>query len=216
MSPNAVDTGSTTKSPNFTASHSVLLDHPISIVFEILGTTKGHERVCKLSSLCSSFELLEHDEVALADNAKLAESSVRTLPAHTTLPTGASISADGASHAQADVKPATEAANPRLLPRQAFKMQEVVPVLFGVIKTTVDLSGTLTWDEYARVALYETISNQGIVTWKVRVFEEEEGGKKTRVNERIEGWCPGWMKMIVQSEASKSHKAHMEQYHTLF
>jgi hypothetical protein len=107
----------------------------------------------------------------------------------------------------------------RNLPRQFFRLQETVPVLFGLIKKRVNLSGTLTWDEEAKVALYETYSDTGIVVWKVRMFKEVEGkdGKmSTMVSENIEGRCPPWMQWMVQKEATKAHMCVFSQFHGSF
>ncbi|KAL0579299.1 hypothetical protein V5O48_002697 [Marasmius crinis-equi] len=178
--------------PNFFHEYSVLLDCPISQVFPILGTTEGHERTCRLSGLCSQFDLLEKDLVPVPASTSLAQVHVRTLPA-------AAGDEDGT----------------RKLPRQSFTMTESVPVLFGMHITQVHLSGTLTWDEKAKVTLYETHSDSGIEVWKLREFVEVEG-TKTRVSERIEGVCSWLLKSIVQKETAKAHAAHMESYHKLF
>lgn len=164
-------------SPNFTSTHSVTVDQPIHVVFPIIGTSEGHERVCRLSPICTAFQLLGKDAVSLPAGTVLINSNVRTLPSST-----------------------SETA----LPRQAFTMTETVSV-FG-IKTDVHIQGTLTWDEEAKEALYETIvSASGIQVWKSRNFEEMEESK-TRVTETIHGRCPTLLKRIVQGETSRSHK----------
>lgn len=173
--------------PNFTAIYAVLLDHPLSEVFPVLATSEGCERVTRLSALCTEFKLDRRDDVAIPASTLLADAHVRTLPAAT----------------------AADQSQVRTLPRQFFELVEMVPILFGIITTKVSLSGTLTWDDNEKVALYETRSNQGILVRKLRRFEEvvgKHGNKQTKVEETIEGSCPGWMKMIVQSEARKAHK----------
>ncbi|KAF9267978.1 hypothetical protein L218DRAFT_955145 [Marasmius fiardii PR-910] len=177
--------------PNFFHTYSVLLDHPIIEVFPVLGTAEGHERVCRLSSLCSQFELLQKDFVSIPEAASLSQVHVRTAPSA------------GEQDAQA-----------RKASRQFFTMTESVPLLFGLFHTQVHLSGTLTWDENARTTLYETQSDTSLQVWKLREFTEE--GDKTRVTERIEGMCSFLLRSIVQKEAAKGHAAHMESYHTLF
>lgn len=96
----------------------------------------------------------------------------------------------------------------RRIDRQHFVMHENIPLLFGLVKKLVEIRGTLSWDEDARVALYESITDSGITVWKLREFEEVnvEGAPATRVSERIEGLSPAWLKLIVQSETTKSHK----------
>ncbi|KAJ3847379.1 hypothetical protein EV368DRAFT_51289, partial [Lentinula lateritia] len=173
---------------NFSCSHSVVLPHSISEVFTTIGTTQGHERVCRLSKLCTNFELLNSDTISLPTKAALSDSHVRTLP------TSDSRTAE-AQNASEDT---------RTLPRQAFTMTETIPLLFGLFKNDVILNGTLTWDESASLALYETESNNGVQVWKLRIFEEVDANS-TRVSERIEGVCPQWLKAIVQREASKGH-----------
>ena len=201
--------------PNFTCSHSVVIDHPISTVFLMIATAEGHERVTRLSALCSDFALLQSDTISIPLSTPLARSHVRTLPS---------------SSDKEDADPV------RNLPRQFFRLQETVPILFGLIKTHVNLSGTLTWDEEAKTALYETQSDAGITVWKLREFREFEGkdGMSTIVSEKIEGRCSPWIQWIVQKEATKAHmcvapsfwgidfikdlsgSTHMELYHTLF
>jgi hypothetical protein len=106
--------------------------------------------------------------------------------------------------------------------RQHFKMEETVPLIFGLFTSKVQLTGTLSWDESALAslssapslpasntleALYETVSNSGIVVWKLRTFSQEgDDPHKTRVTERIEGSAPFLLKWIVQDEAAKAHR----------
>ncbi|KAJ3830054.1 hypothetical protein F5880DRAFT_1469228, partial [Lentinula raphanica] len=177
--------------PNFSCSHSITLPHPISKVFPILGTVHGHERVCRLSKLCTHFELLDSDTVSIPAGAALAESHVRTLPSSEEMPgTG--------------FDSVTATRTTRTLARQSFTMTETIPLFMGLLKNDVVLRGTLTWDEDARVALYESESSGGVQVWKVRLFEEVDEDS-TRVSERIEGLCPRWMRWIVQREADKGH-----------
>ncbi|KAL0955044.1 hypothetical protein HGRIS_003962 [Hohenbuehelia grisea] len=209
--------------PNFTSTYSVVLDHPLEIVFGIIGTEDGAERVTRLSKLCTDFKLLQRDEVSIPEGRALADSHVRGLPS-------------APSTTQGDI-PLSEPT--RALPRRFFELQETVPILFGAFKQNVHLHGTLTWDTAARTALYETHSDaMGIDVWKLRMFEEvvepashdgHAGGggegntkasdlpkKRTRVTERIEGNCPSWVRLIVQQQTTKGHRLHMETYHTLF
>lgn len=172
--------------PNFTHDYSVILPHPIAEVFSVLGTSAGHERVCRLSGLCTKFQLLEQDSVALPESVSLAQVHARTAPAATSDSTHPSDSPT------------------RTLPRHSFMITETVRVLFGLISTDVHLSGTLTWDEQARVALYETQSDAHVQVWKLRIFEVVEGNQ-TRVKERVEGICPRMLQFVVQKEAAKSH-----------
>ncbi|KAK7032279.1 hypothetical protein VNI00_013238 [Paramarasmius palmivorus] len=184
--------------PNFHHDYSVILSHPISQVFPILGTSEGHERVCRLSELCSGFELLQTDTVTIPQSLALSDIHARTLP-----------SSPLEEQNVFDVGPT------RKLPRQFFKLQETVPVLFGLIHSEVHLTGTLTWDKDVKTALYESQTEQGIQVWKLRKMEVVEGSK-TKVTERLEGVCSKLLRPIVQKEAAKGHAAHMESYHTLF
>lgn len=168
---------------NFHSDYSVVLDHPLSTVFPVLAHGDQLERVARLSDLCTDFELFENDMVALPESKPLIESRMRTQPA-----------ADGEGEGR--------------LPRQYFKLAETVPLLFGLEKTKVEIVGAQTWDPNAHVSLYETVTDQGIIVWKLRQFKEfEEGGKKnTSVSENIRGISPGWMKLIVQRETAKGHR----------
>lgn len=192
--------------PNFFSDYSVVLSVPLQDAFTTLGTSEGHERVCRLSKLCSGFELFQRDEVTLPlatfpEGKKLCDVGVRTTP--TTVGT------------QAEV-PLSEQGS--TITRQHFTMEETVPLFFGMFKNKVQLTGTLSWDDSALSAaspspssrtleaLYETVSNGGIVVWKLRTFSQEgDDPNKTRVTERIEGWAPLLLKGIVQSEATKAH-----------
>jgi len=180
--------------PNFFSDYSVVLSVSLQDAFTTLGTSEGHERVCRLSKLCSGFELFQRDELALPEGKKLCDVGVRTIP--TTVGT------------QAEV--------PSTINRQHFTMEESVPLFFGMFKSKVQLTGTLSWDGSALStalssrtpeALYETVSNGGIIVWKLRTFSQEgDDPNKTRVTERIEGWAPFLLKWIVQSEATKAHR----------
>jgi hypothetical protein len=121
----------------------------------------------------------------------------------------------------------------RKLPRQFWTLTETVPLIFGLVHTDVHLTGTLTWDEEAKLALYESKGNLGVLVWKLRIFQEVDAST-TRVTEIIRGRCSFWLKGIVQRKAAAAHmyvsvsgaiprrsqpffnSAHMELYHTLF
>jgi len=183
---------------NFHHEYSIVLDHPISEVYPILAHGAKMEHVVRLSSLCVNFELLYADVVVPPDSAPLAISRVRTEPAF--------ISSTG------------EGEGEKGLPRQYFRLNETIPLAFGLTHKKVAIVGAQTWDEDAKVALYESVTDQGIVVWKLRAFKEieEDGRKKTRVVETIKGSCPVWLKLIVQKETAKSNKVHMQKYRTLF
>ncbi|PPQ95197.1 hypothetical protein CVT26_014888 [Gymnopilus dilepis] len=212
----------TSPPPNFFSEYSIVLPVPLEEAYTVLGTAAGHDRVCRLSKLCRDVKLLEQDVInlpipAYPNGYTLKDSAVRTF----------------------DARPMEESRNEErsdgtCITRQHFSMEESVPLLFGLLKSKVVLSGTLSWDKSVpaspsvgdqeaaadrpRYALYESVaSGSGIIVWKLRTFTREGGDvSKTRVVERIEGWAPMWLRAIVQSEATKSHKAHMDTYHTLF
>jgi len=177
----------TTETPDFTSKYSVLIDHPIAQVFPILAHGDSLESVVRLSALCSGFQLLHPDTVQLDAFTPLSKSHLRTKPAYQHIP-------DTLSEGL-------------VLPRQSFSLEETVPILFGLTQKKVEIQGTLTWDDDAKVALYETLAGD-VETWKLKEFVEvEEDGKvKTRVTETIEGRCPWWMKSFVQKVVTKSHR----------
>ena len=178
---------SNTADYNFHHDHSVVLDHPISEVFTILAHGDNIERVVRLSDLCTDFELLDSDMVVTPDSAPLAESRVRTEPASTL---------------------SSEEGKIEGHPRQYFRFQETIPLVFGLTQKKVEIVGAQTWDTIAKVALYETVTDQGIVVWKLRALKEieDDGSKKTTVIETIRGRCPTWMKPIVQMATVKGHR----------
>lgn len=209
--------------PNFFSDYSVVLSVPLTEAYAVLGTSAGHERVCRLSKLCTDFKLLEQDVVdlpipAYPEGKTLKDAAVRT----SVVTTGVNESRDQEEHCGTRIT------------RQHFKMEESVPLLFGMFKSKVLLTGTLSWDESvltspssdsgpersskqmasdseddgARYALYESIaSGSGIVVWKLRTFTREGGDpSKTRVTERIEGWAPKLLRVIVQSATTEGHR----------
>ncbi|KAI5892911.1 uncharacterized protein SCHCODRAFT_02501785 [Schizophyllum commune H4-8] len=191
--------------PNFFSEYSVVIDRPRDEVFNIIGTAAGAERVTRLSDMCTRFEMLKQDEVSLASGEALKDSAMRTQAAV----------GKGEGIANASDESASQADPARHLPRQHFSMTETIPLLFGIIKHDVLIVGTLTWDTSACVALYESEADQGVLVWKLRTFEEVEGGS-TRVNERIEGKCSALLRPIVQRETTRGHQAHMNAYQMLF
>ena len=170
--------------PNFSFSHSIILDAPIADVFSVIGTSVGLERATRLSGICSVFALSKADTVTVPSSVSLKDTHVRL-----------------ASSSEAQ-PPTSE----RHLPRQFFTLTETAAVLFGLIKTNVYLAGTFTWDEEAKLALYESSTTSGISVkvWKLRRFEQVEGNR-TRVSETIQGRCPFWIKSVVQKEGSSQH-----------
>ncbi|KAH8831616.1 hypothetical protein DL96DRAFT_1588431 [Flagelloscypha sp. PMI_526] len=178
--------------PNFFAKDTTILPHPISVVFSKLATGVGLKDVIFLSELASHCEVLQEDQVAVS--GPLLETHVRHLPA--------SSSVDDSSK--------------RLLPRQAFTFTETISIIPHIYSVNVVLVGTLTRDEKAHVALYESASDGGIWVVKKRVFEEVDGGKATKVIESTAGMCPGWQRMIAQRTTTRVHRACAEAYHTLF
>ncbi|KAG5730955.1 hypothetical protein E4T56_gene7138 [Termitomyces sp. T112] len=180
--------------PNFFSDYSIILDHSVADVFTVVGTSAGHKRVTRLSTMCSGFELLHNDTIAISQASSLKDVSVRT-----------------ASSAENEETPM------RVLPRQFFVLQETAPVLFGLLKVQVTLAGTLTWDEEFKITLYESKPKSGleILVWKRRVFERLEE-KRTKVTETVRGKCPVWLRGIVQRQTRSGHIAHMDAYHTLF
>lgn len=66
-----------------------------------------------------------------------------------------------------------------------------------------------TWDDNAKIALYESVTDQGIILRKLRTMEEIPAGKdgvvKTKVTETIEGTCQPCVRFIVQIVGTKAH-----------
>lgn len=168
-------------SPNFYSNYSVELNHPVDQVFETFNL--DHERVCRISALCSDFELLELDFLPVPNSTPVSQMSFRSL--------------------QKSQTSAAPAESTRLASRQSFKMTESVPLLLGLTKK-VYLSGTITVDGMQKVTLYESISDGGIQTWKLRQFKEIDENK-ARITETIYGQCPALLRPIVQKEARRAH-----------
>lgn len=194
----------TKPTPNFFSTYSVILPVTLQTAYRTLGTAAGHDRICHLSKLCASVELLEKDEVTLPvpdfpEGRRLGEVGVRTTSAN-----------DGST---------ANTGGSKILTRQHFALQETVSLVFGLFKKTVNIVGTLTWDDSVLTsstteddspveALYESFADSGgILVWKLRTFDKVEGEPdKTRVTERIEGWAPALMRPIVQNVTTVEHQ----------
>jgi hypothetical protein len=183
--------------PNLASKHSVVLDHPFSEVFGVLGTgedVKALERMVRISPLCTDFTILHRDTVALPASTPLLRTIVCTLPAY-----------------DPDKDVQSEEGDMALFPRQYFQFEETVKILFGFVTTKVIVDACLTWDEGNHAWLYESfVKKSGIKIRKTREFEElDEGkdeGKKTRVTEVVEGRCSWLVKPIVQLELARAHR----------
>ena len=193
----------TNPAPNFFDTYSVILPVDLQTAYRTIGTAAGHNRVCRLSKLCTNSELLEKDQVTLPvpdypEGRKLSDVSVRTAPATT--------ASDGST---------------KTLPRQHFTLEETVSFVFGLFKKKVEIAGTLTWDDSVlssssassgddspAEALYESLADSGgIMTWKLRTFEKVDGEpNKTKVTERIEGWAPALLRCFVQNTTAEAHQ----------
>lgn len=168
---------------NFFHNYQATISRPISEVFSIIGTSTGAERVTLLSKLANKFELKQADTIAIPASASLEDLHVRILPPSAT---------------NDDNNPSV-----RFLSRQFFEFSETLSIL-GLMSHNVHLHGALTWDENAKVSLYEARSNTGILVWKLRIFEEVDSNT-TKVNETIRGACPSWCKPIVQRTTTAGH-----------
>ncbi|KAJ3496014.1 hypothetical protein NLJ89_g10539 [Agrocybe chaxingu] len=210
----------TDPAPNFFSTHSVLLSAPFEEVVHVLGRGGEHDRVGRLSPLCTKVELSQQDHVRLPvpaypDGTRLRDIAVRT------------------AKPEEEGVQGTEDSKPTIT-RQHFEMEESVPVLFGLFKTKVRIKGTVSWDENAFNAamaslesgsdapveletLYESeTESTGILTWKIRTFERvlNNGDEKVKVSERIEGWSPTLIRWVVESKAAKTHRGTMAQGHS--
>ena len=175
---------------NFFSNHSVIIDQPLETVFDAVARGENMEKLIRLGGLTTDFKFKERDTVALPAATPLSATRQRTAPAASE---GTNIDS---TH--------------RTLPRQHFYLQEKVNVFFGMMSQLVHLYGTHTWDEDAKVALYETQTHSAmgdLEVWKLRVLDEvEEGGKKkTRVTETVKGRCPALLKRVVQKEINTAH-----------
>ncbi|KAF8910587.1 hypothetical protein CPB84DRAFT_1930087 [Gymnopilus junonius] len=221
MADSSIPLAKTDPPPNFFSDYSVVLSVPLK---------RRHERVCRLSKLCAEFKLLEKDAVDLPVPAHPDGKTLKDVAVRTSVATAG---VDGSRNQD-------EQGGGIQITRQHFTMEETVPLLFGLLKSKVLLTGTLSWDDSVLsssssepssetessdnqddsplYALYESIaSGSGLVVWKLRTFTKEVGDpEKTRVTERVEGWAPKLLRAIVQNETTKGHRAHMDSYHTLF
>ncbi|KAJ7457002.1 hypothetical protein FB451DRAFT_600289 [Mycena latifolia] len=172
--------------PNFNSEFSVTIQRPLSTVFSILGTNEGLGAHILLSSLASDFEALARDAVAVDGN--LEDAFVRTAAA-----------GEG-------------------LPRQSFTYKETVKIITGLsfLDSVIHIRGTFTWDEQGKVALYESLSDTGVLIRKIRRFEEVDGGAATQISEKVYGQGAPLLRFINQWIARAAHKEQMNRYSTLF
>jgi hypothetical protein len=83
-------------------------------------------------------------------------------------------------------------------------LTETVPLIFGLVHAEVHITGSLTWDDEAKLALYESTADFGVLIWKLRMFEEVDA-RTTRVTENIRGKCPLLLKGIVNRQGTTAH-----------
>jgi hypothetical protein len=171
--------------PNFTTTHTVIIDQPYEVVFRTIGTPQGHERTAKLSKLATGYDSLSEDRIKIPHSTSLSDTNVRTSES-------------------TDLEQPEEGS--RILRRQQFKLTETVPVAFGLVNVPVPIYGTICWDEEAGVSLYESQTDNAakIKIWKCRKFYREGDGR-TKVTETIHGKAPSLMRRLVASETSKGH-----------
>ncbi|KAK0204974.1 hypothetical protein DFS33DRAFT_719605 [Desarmillaria ectypa] len=188
--------------PNIFSKHTIVLDHPVSKVFPILGTAKNQEKItraCSSSLPITAFKLLNKDVVAVPRNTPLSEiRDARDLPA--------------AQEFESESKGA------RQLLRQSFVFTETQHLFCRSLSWNVRIEATLVWDEEAMTTLYESrvTGRDDTRIWKLREMEEIEGGTKTRATETLEGVCPGWSRKMVQKKTRRAHVNQMELFHTFF
>ncbi|KAI5838418.1 hypothetical protein DFP73DRAFT_564947 [Morchella snyderi] len=176
---------------NFTTTNSVLLPHPLPTVFPVLTSGSNLETVARLSDLCTAFTTGETRSISISPGLLSTARGTSSLPA-------------SAAAAQSGLE------------RTTFVLEEKMPFMKGLFKNKVTVRGSQTADWEGRCCLYESVAEkQGVFIWKLRTFEEVEGGK-TRVTELIEGSCQGWMRYFVEKECKRANLAQMEKYHTLF
>ncbi|PBL03400.1 hypothetical protein ARMGADRAFT_1004146 [Armillaria gallica] len=188
--------------PNIFSKHTIVLDHPVSKVFTVLGTAKNQEKItraCSSSLPVTAFKLLNKDVVAVPRNTPLSEiHDARDLPA--------------AQEFESESKGA------RQLPRQSFAFTETQHLLCRAMSWNVRIEATLVWDEEEMTTLYESrvTGRDDLRTWKLREMEEIEGGTKTKVTETLEGVYPGWRRKLVQKKTRQAHVDQMELFRTFF
>ncbi|TFK23641.1 hypothetical protein FA15DRAFT_681116 [Coprinopsis marcescibilis] len=177
---------------NIDYSDSVFLQVPIEKAFPILCTDEGHERLCKLMTICTGADLLEQDTIAIPPGKQLGDISGIDQPPAPADPVEGSV----------------------LARRQHFRYEERVPFLFGLIKARAVLRGSLTWVPLESptqtgplYALHETRSDDGSMGfWKLRRLEEEvvDGERGTRVSEVLKGFTPFYIQYVAQKVAGKA------------
>lgn len=194
-----MDPASLPFTPNFSAKHSALIDATLSAVWEKLGTAAAHTDVCKLSSLCTKIDIGEEDVVELGSEGKV----------------------EGLSFLKKEIAAAGDQADGKKARarRQNFSLEETVPVLFGAIKSKVNIRGTLTWVDPTPEALAssgplysvyesEVVGGLAIQIYRLREMRVvDEGGKQlTRITESLYGVGPGYLNWLIAKEAVEKHK----------
>lgn len=195
-----MDTSFLPFTPNFSGTHSVIINKPLKEVFAKLGTPSAHEEVCQLSTLCTAIHLLEKDVVELGPEETINKSSFLKKP-----------------KVQGEVAASSSVAN-----RQHFLLEETIPVLFGWVKSTVKVQGVLTWVDPPEEAfssggplysLYESevVGNMGITIWRLRQMEQVDSGagngqKATKVTETLCGVGPSYLRWLIAREAVTKHR----------
>jgi ubiquinone biosynthesis protein COQ9 len=187
--------------PNFSTTHSVIIERQLIYVVEKLGKPEAHEEVVRLSDLCTGYQNLDKDVVELDQGKTIKDSSVLQ---------------KAAVKGEAGATSTSSIAN-----RQHFLLEETVPVLFGLIKSKVNLRGVFTWVDTPEesyfsggpiYALYESevIGGLAIRIWRLRKMEEVDsevhhGEKATKVTETLHGVGPSYLKWFIAKEAETKH-----------
>ena len=188
----------------FESRHQVVISSPVSRVYDLLSSADNFERFLHLSPTCHSVEILHTDQVVLGPAAELVELATRDLE---------DLASCRPQHQDFDSLQHAGLQQPCL--RVHFKMVERISTAFGLIKIDVTIFGTQIMHSNARVHIYESNANKGLVKiYKLRRFSLVENDT-TQIEELIVGKTNWLLRSYTQSACRTAHQKHMQSYKTL-
>lgn len=186
----------------FDSRHDVVVHAPARLVYESLSSADNFARFLHLSPTCHSVEIVGTDHVLLSDPATLVERSLQDVALHRP------------EYTTMSLMPPDDQRHPCI--RIRFEMVERIPVAFGMLNNDVKIVGTQVMIPEARLHIYESSANNGVVKiYKLRRFFAVNE-LETRIEELIVGKTNRLLRYHTQSACRKAHQEHMRSYQSLF
>ena len=183
---------------SFESRYSVVVSSPLQHVWESLSSKDKFKEFMHLSPSCHTVEILSTDQVVVRLASGVSNSSLNEV---------------AINRPSYDTISDTHCSNPSsVCLRIRFKMVERVPILFGLIKNDVTISGTQIMSPSLGLHIYESDANKGLVTiYKLRRFTAK-GQQETLIEELICGKTKNLLQRYTQTACRNAHQKHMQGY----